>query len=676
MNKINKLLNKYKAKDDVSKTVYLHNNDNLNIKNQIIDIYNIEAIDKKLEKIIIYHDIGKATNSFEEEVLKQRKAAKVRHEVHSASLKCLNNDEKIAILTHHKAIEDLLKYTTNKFYKEELKELSEKLGLEFDDIKPFIVECLDYEQDELLKNLNTILLKGYLNLCDHLGSAGVNKVDKGLNTIEQFKVPNGFHYNSIQRKVLEMRQNPEDVLIMAMTGLGKTATSMYWSDIVQNKEKSKRVYYILPYTASINSLYKDMDSKGVSIAMLHSKAEYFLEKYKQNFAKNDYQYFKKSVKQVNVCTIFQLVKAIFGCKRFEMVLAQMKNSIFIIDEIHCFDTKELSYILEMLRWLKKKLGIRVCVMSASIPTCLQNLIKERLEINTVITANKIDLIKRHKVHRVKTNIIDNLDKIKKHLDLGEKVIVCVNNVSLAQELYKTFEEYKPKMIHGRFNTRDRELAEKGLKEHKGLLIGTQAIEVSLDIDYDVMFTEIAPFDALLQRFGRVNRKGYKNVANIFVYNNSNEYIYQKDIIHKTDRVLLEIIKSDRSIILEDKVNFYLDKVYENVDIQEYEKHKKYIYELIDLLRVGTYNLDATDDMCGSDTISILPKSLYNEFVELVSNKKYLEAESLKVNIRKTKKYIDKDLFEYIEKHRVYIANYKYDSKIGLRFEEDIDDKFL
>lgn len=44
-----------------------------------------------------------------------------------------------------------------------------------------------------------------------------------------------------------------------------------------------------------------------------------------------------------------------------------------------------------------------------------------------------------------------------------------------------------------------------------LLVGTQAIEVSLDIDFDGLYTELGLIDALLQRFGRVNRKRKKGI---------------------------------------------------------------------------------------------------------------------------------------------------------------------
>jgi CRISPR-associated endonuclease/helicase Cas3 len=49
------------------------------------------------------------------------------------------------------------------------------------------------------------------------------------------------------------------------------------------------------------------------------------------------------------------------------------------------------------------------------------------------------------------------------------------------------------------------------------LIGTQAIEVSLDIDYDVIFSDPAPLDALIQRFGRVNRKRLKSPCPCLVF---------------------------------------------------------------------------------------------------------------------------------------------------------------
>ena len=675
------LLKKYKAKSD-NTTIFQHNQDLQNIRKQIIDIYNIdEKTNVKLDKIINIHDIGKIVDDFQKNIESTHR--KVRHEIISASVKNLENDERLAILTHHKQINDdkLLQNVTNNFYQGQLKEVSEKLDVKLEGIEDFITD-IEFDDIKEVEDLNTILLKGYLQYCDHLASASVKTIEKGFNSLESFQFKN---YNSIQRKVLKMNSE-EDILIMAMTGLGKTATSLFWSNLVQNKEKSKRIYYILPFTASINSLYKDFNSRNTSVAMLHSKAEYFLDKLSEDEdIKELYQLYKKSVKQINICTIFQLVKSVFSCKRYEMLLAQMKNSIIIVDEIHCFATKELCYILEFLKFLKENLGVKICIMSASIPSCLQNLIQEKLGIQKVILADKNDLIIRHKINRIEKDIIEDLDKIREDLRNEKQVLVCVNSVKLAQELYQNLNNYLNEdeigLIHGRFNTRDREKAEQDLKNKK-LLIGTQSIEVSLDISYDVMYTEIAPFDALLQRFGRVNRKGKKGLSDIFIYNDtSNVYNRQtknteQDIILKTDRVLKEIVEIDDSMILEDKVQHYLDKVYLEIDKKEYIKHRQALKQIINNLRLGTYNKSVTDDMCSNDSMSVLPISLFTEYARYIDDKQYLEASSLTVNINSKRKLWDGEHFNYNEDYYVWIVDYKYNDKFGLLFENDTDDSFM
>ncbi|MGL5068104.1 MAG: CRISPR-associated helicase Cas3' [Sarcina sp.] len=657
----------YNAKSiNENKNVFEHNQDLDTVRKEIKEVFGLnEIMYRKLDLACQLHDIGKCVKFFQDNL--ETKNRTIRHEIYGASIKGLADNIKLAILTHHKDLDKLRENIVREEYKSEMEELRRKFNVEVEDISDFIDLCKTRKGKKLVANLDNIILKGLLNYCDHMASAGITSIDRGINTINEFKIPDGCKLNSIQREVIALKEEI-DILIMAMTGLGKTATAMFWSDIVQNIDKSKRIYYILPHTASINSQYKDMNEMGLSVAMLHSKAEYFLGKYKYNFAKDDYKAFKKSTKQINICTIFQLVKAMFGCKRFEMLLAQMKNSIFIVDEIHCFDMKELSYILEMLKWLKENLGASVCIMSASIPTCLQEVIKERLGVTRIIIADKKGLKIRHKIHRVRKTILDDLDKIEKCLEEGKQVILCVNNVETAQDLYELFaHKYQTKLIHGRFTTRDREIAEQGLRENT-LLIGTQAIEVSLNIDYGVMFTEIAPWDALLQRFGRVNRKGEKGIADIFIYDNI-KTIYSEILIENTDYVISEVITKDESIILEEKVNCYLDKVYTEFDWKEYNKYIEYFELLIKGLKIGSYNSEDTEDMCGSDTISIVPKCLFEEFKDLIKQKKYLEAESLKVNIRKIKQFVDKNLFDYNTDYHVYVANYKYNSKTGLKFDE-------
>lgn len=648
------MLKKYIAKTDKT-SLEDHNNELTNILEQIIDIYDIKNIEESLNRCIEYHDIGKCSDSMQER-LKGKDINFIRHEWVGASVEDLTDGEKLAILTHHKDISKSLELIDNDKYISELNEIKNKLNIKLNNIDDF-VKKVNKPRCSITKDLDNILLKGYLNYCDHLGSAGNITIDKGFNSLDRFKFNN---YNSIQNKAMNTR---EDVLIQAMTGLGKTAASLLWSNNVQNEDKSKRIYYILPFTASINSLYKDFLNRNISTTMLHNKAEYFMDKLHEEY---NYKLMKYSTKQLNICTIFQLAKTIFSCKNFEMIIAQMKNSIIIVDEIHCFDIKTLSYVLELLRFLKYKLGCRICIMSASIPTVLQKLIKDRLDINKVIYADKRDLKIRHRIHRVNKTILDDIEKIENNLREGKQVIVCVNNATTSQIIYKIFKDkYKCKLIHGRFNTRDREIAEQGLKVNQ-LLVGTQAIEVSLDISYDTMYTEIAPYDALLQRFGRVNRRGEKGIRDIYIYNNYNKCIYDDELINNTDLVIDEIIHNDNRIILEEKVEHYLDKVYTYIDIISYNKYSNSLEKVINNLRVGNYNKNRIKEMIQGDTVSVIPECLLEEYQKLINDREYLKAQSLKLNINSNRMKYNSDMF-YIYDDLV-VSKYKYTYDLGMEFE--------
>lgn len=654
-------LTNYKAKSDGT-SILKHNEDLYNVLDQICNIYNIDnEMVNSINKCIEYHDIGKCIDEFQDN-LGVKYTPKIRHEILSASLKGLSDIEKLSIISHHKELSYLVQYVESEFYESELQEMKEKLQIEVEDVRPFILK-VNKIKNKLTKELDSILHKGYLQYCDHVGSAGVKNIDIGFNAKNTYKFSK---YNSIQEKVLSMT-NEDDILLIAPTGLGKTATSLFWSDLVQNENKSKRIYYLLPYTASINSLFKDMNDLDISVGMLHSKAEYFLEKMELENTKELYNLFKKSVSQINICTIYQIIKAIFSCKRFEMLLAQLKNSIFIVDEIHCFDIEQVSLLLTTLKWLKDNLGIKICIMSASIPTIVQDVIMEELNIKQVVKAEEYDFKIRHRLHRTNKTIKLKINKIKDDLENGKKVLICVNTVDLAQELYRDLIEYSPRLIHGRYNTRDREKVEQGLR-NLNLLIGTQAIEVSLDISYDVMYTEIAPLDALLQRFGRINRRGENiGLGDIYIFDNDCK-VYDQKIISKTDEVIKNIIKHDNGIVLESKTQKYLDTVYDELDNESIKKIKLKINKIIKNMRVGTFNLNATDDMCNNNSKQVLPVELFDEYINYINNKEHLKAQSLFVNVTNGRYYGNKNRFEYNNEYRVTITDFKYDV-LGLRYDE-------
>ena len=85
------------------------------------------------------------------------------------------------------------------------------------------------------------------------------------------------------------------------------------------------------------------------------------------------------------------------------------------------------------------------------------------------------------------------------------------------------------MLHGGFNQKSRRKIENFVthadkSKRPRLLVATQAVEVSLDIDYNTAYIENAPIDSLIQRLGRVNRggklvdaSGNKIMANVYLF---------------------------------------------------------------------------------------------------------------------------------------------------------------
>ena len=93
-------------------------------------------------------------------------------------------------------------------------------------------------------------------------------------------------------------------------------------------------------------------------------------------------------------------------------------------------------------------------------------------------------------------------------DRGEpiRILIVANTVQRCQTLAKALRKYEPICYHSKFIFKDRKSKEKTINNSSPrLLIATQVVEVSLDIDYDVLLTECALINALIQRAGRVNR---------------------------------------------------------------------------------------------------------------------------------------------------------------------------
>jgi len=149
-----------------------------------------------------------------------------------------------------------------------------------------------------------------------------------------------------------------------------------------------------------------------------------------------------------------------------------------------------------------------------------------------------------------------IDEISKNFKKGFNQFVVLNTVERAQKMFKVLKEKLNEkntenifLLHSQFTYGDRSKKEEEVirilkkeKKNSVILVATQVIEISLDISCDVMYTELAPADALGQRGGRINRgnKYWKKNGKQFIikiFQPENELPYDKDVMQNTDKVL-------------------------------------------------------------------------------------------------------------------------------------------
>ena len=669
---------------------------------------------KKLFWALFLHDFGKGALGFQK-CLKERKLWGYRHELLSTiflNFLPLTKEDKedivLWIATHHKDLNELReKYLDSEIFSKRLKEIKPQIGelLEFlqegkelyEKVfgEEVILQTKDLEEDEVLfktlkkqirktltgKDINAkerirgILGRGFLTAADHLASAGKDSIESFLSPTKIFNFTNLYSTQKFCRDYVG------NLMLVAPTGSGKTEAALFWSEANQAAGEGDRVFYILPYTASINAMYERLSDKfgEEKVGFLHGKAAYYLYK---RLGDDDLKRVRdlkdlnrKIFKPIKIMTPFQLIKTFFGVKGFEMNLAELLEAKIIIDEVHAYDPQTIALLLTTLSYLQENLNVRVLVMSATIPWFLKKLVQEKLKIAQEInlTEEEVARFTRHRVKVIDGEVLEHFIQIQQRLSQGQKVLVILNTVKRAQEIYKMFKDlpYRKKLLHGRFIQRHREVIERELSDLE-LLVATQAVEVSLDIDYDVLFTEPAPLDALLQRFGRVNRKGKKGIAEVFVLTTGSpedQYIYQPELVSRSIEVLKEV-----DILFEAKIQEMIDKVYgEGFTAQqqklfnEVETNMKSLLDFLYPYVAWEENEERFYKLFNS--VDAVPERFLGEYQELVDQGKYYEAMGYLVSINyKQFHKLKKQGFIY-QKEDMLVVSSRYDDELGLLLDE-------
>jgi len=223
--------------------------------------------------------------------------------------------------------------------------------------------------------------------------------------------------------------------------------------------------------------------------------------------------------------------------------------------------------------------------------------------------------------------------------------------------------------------RDREKIEAKLA-NLNLLVGTQAIEVSLNIDYDVLFSEPAPLDALIQRFGRVNRKGWEErvIKPVYVFEKGSEkdkYVYKNQTLVSKSLELL----SKEDVLSENLIQKLVDEVYLNgyqgSDLESLELVKKNFPIFNSKIVPFINERENQEDFYKLyNSVEVVPTQFKLEYLEEIENKRYFEAMKyiVSITIGQYKKLIQNNQIDF-DSDTVF-ASVDYNSELGLLLDSE------
>lgn len=462
---------------------------------------------------------------------------------------------------------------------------------------------------------------------------------------------------------------PGIFIIEAPMGMGKTETALIAVEDLAQKTNRTGMFFGLPTQATSNGIFTrvrewlDHMEGEKSLRLIHGKAQLNDEFSKLPKSRNIHgedgvgvnEWFagrKVSIlDDFTVGTVDQILLAALKQKHLMLRHLGLSNKVVVIDEVHAYDAYMSVFLYRALRWLGAY-RVPVVILSATLPIAKRNAILEEYMIGArlgysrlpkpegfetneaypLLTYNDGANIKQFAdfetndgidykiIKKSKDQSEDLVGLIKENTPKGGVVGVMVNTVRKAQDFARqcieAFGQDAVELLHSSFIATDRYKKEKNLIETIGkngnrpdfkIVIGTQVIEQSLDIDFDILITDLAPMDLILQRMGRLHRheetKRPENLKNPKVYvlncggydfDKGSSFVYSPYILFRTEYYLPEKIN------LPNDISHLVQLVYggEDLDLEEdlqklYEKYRDKRDKEIDdkEVKANVYRLD-------------------------------------------------------------------------------------
>ncbi len=578
------------------------------------------------------------------------------------------------------------------------------------------IEQLERERNMTLIS-TLVMLRGLTTTADHSASAHLPQLPQGIQrSWEDFADE---VKQELERKLKEQQRAEEvetymhqeqcaaqqaiSTMLIAPTGSGKTEGALYWV-MGDGSTPVPRVFYTLPYQASMNAMHKRLESHfgKDKVGLQHGRA---LQALYQQLLSTDgdplsaadgsrlaIQLNKLHAYPIKVFSPYQMLKVPFQIKGFEGMLADYTQAAFIFDEIHAYEAERLALILALVKHLRLYYGARFLIMSATFPSLLSKIMPDILGTTHIIRAEQ-SLFQRFRRHRLK--LLDGdlmeqgIDAIVNDVRQGKSVLVCCNTVQRAQDmravLLKRLHPEQVKLVHSRFTMIDRLRHESDIQQRcangtgNGSLavVATQVVEVSLNIDLDTIYSDPAPFDALIQRFGRINRSRTKKIVPVHVFREprDGQGVYLQNLVRRT---LDELERHDGDEIDEASIEIWLNAIYDAPEIGDpwtqtfIAQFKKAEYLLRDLRPFNSSKEKEAEFEALFDGAEVLPEQFLLCYLEHIEKKEFIEASQLFVPISHKKlMYLKhKGIATQLEEKsdRCWVVRLKYYPELGLNFD--------
>jgi len=364
------------------------------------------------------------------------------------------------------------------------------------------------------------------------------------------------HQDEIWNYFADTNNLKKPLILKAPTGSGKTEAILapFLNQFLENNFYiAPRLIYVLPMRVLVNTIsdrirkYAEKISPYISVKIQHGDlpdAPFFLS-------------------DIVITTLDQFVYGLTRSsqqvgKHIDIPVGSIASSLIVFDEAHMYRDEFTFSVMRAIMEILYESKIPFVVMTATMPESLEKSLFENIKDYTKIMGE--DVINSKLRIRIwdkplyannEVNIdMELLENVKKR-----KTLIVLNQVKRAQKVY---EEIKKRLdlsnnqivlLHSRFTKKDREINEKSalsLIPHKengkikipegvSIVVSTQVLEAGIDFSAELLLTEIAPADCLVQRAGRCARyEGEEGEMIIFPVDDEKGYKpYEKEHIMKT-----------------------------------------------------------------------------------------------------------------------------------------------